>query len=330
MSDLRVGLIGLGAMGRNHARILSELPGVDFIGIVDPIHFQDTQLLFSSTRLYKDLKELLSQSLDYCVIAAPTGSHKDIAIQALLEGVHCLIEKPVAIDYKESLQIQVVSQRESLIVGVGNIERYNAAIRELKTRLLKGELGEIYQISTRRQGPFPTRVADVGVIKDIATHDIDLITWLTGRKFQTVSAQTANRSGRIHEDLVSVTGLLTNNVVVNILVNWLSPLKERSLIVTGEKGAFAVYMLNSDLVFYENGSHAVSQETFLHFKGATQGNVISFAFMKPEPLLVEHLNFRDAVLDKTSEIVSLQEGIETVRVADAVIQSSKLKKCIAL
>ena len=134
MTDLRVGLIGLGAMGRNHARILTELPGINFIGITDPIHIQDIQPQFSSIKVYKDLKELLSQSLDYCVIAAPTGSHKDLAIQALLEGVHCLIEKPVAIDYKESLQIQVVSERESLIVGVGHIERYNAAIRELKTR----------------------------------------------------------------------------------------------------------------------------------------------------------------------------------------------------
>jgi predicted dehydrogenase len=145
-----------------------------------------------------------------------------------------------------------------------------------------------------------------------------------------ISAQTGNKSGRVHEDLVSINGLLQNGVIVNILVNWLSPIKERSLVVTGEKGAFVVSTLNSDLVFYENGSHIVSQDAHLHFKGVTQGRVISYAFEKPEPLLVEHRNFRDAVLGKTSQIVTLEDAIETIRVADAVILSSKEKVSIRL
>jgi len=139
-----------------------------------------------------------------------------------------------------------------------------------------------------------------------------------------------HRSGRVHEDMVSINGVLENKVVVNILVNWLSPLKERNLVVTGEKGAFVVDTLNSDLTYYENGSHLVSQDAFLHFKGVTQGNVISYAFDKPEPLLVEHQNFRDAVLGKRSKIVPLIDGVETVRVADAVIRSSIEKVSIKL
>ena len=98
------------------------------------------------------------------------------------------------------------------------------------------------------------------MIKDLATHDIDLASWITGSKFQMVSAQTVHRSGRVHEDMVSINGVLENEVVVNILVNWLSPLKERNLVVTGEKGAFVVDTLNSDLTYYENGSHLVSQK----------------------------------------------------------------------
>jgi predicted dehydrogenase len=138
------------------------------------------------------------------------------------------------------------------------------------------------------------------------------------------------RSGREHEDLVSINGILKNHIVVNLLVNWLSPLKERNLVVTGEKGAFVVDTLNSDLTFYENGNHKVSQDAFLHFKGVKQGNVTTFAFDKPEPLRVEHENFRDKLLGKESEIATLLQGIETVRVADAAIQSSKLGQSIIL
>jgi predicted dehydrogenase len=101
-------------------------------------------------------------------------------------------------------------------------------------------------------------------------------------------------------------------------------------VVTGEKGAFVVDTLNSDLTFYENGNHEVSQDAYLHFKGVKQGNVTTFAFDKPEPLRVEHENFRDRLFGKESDIATLLEGIETVRVADAVIQSSKLCQSIKL
>lgn len=330
MSKLRVGLIGLGMMGRNHARVLSNLSGIDFVGVSDPLANVEIAEKYPDLNVYEEYNELLKQQIDYCVIAAPTGFHKDIAISALNKGIHCLIEKPVATSYEEAMLIREVSTKKSLIVGIGHIERYNSAIRQLKIRIRNGELGEIYQISMRRIGPFPARIADVGVIKDLATHDLDLAMWLSDSKFDSLAAETAHRSGRTHEDLVSISGLLKNKIVVNILVNWLSPLKERSLVVTGEKGAFVVDTLNSDLIFYENGQHIISQDSLSNFKGVTQGNITNFAFDRPEPLLVEHENFRDKILGIESDIVTLDEGIETVRVADAAIVSSKNRKIIEL
>ena len=329
MKKLRVGLIGQGMMGKNHLRILSTLSGVEFIGVADPISFENTSEKLSYG-LFADYKELLSQNLDYCVIAAPTGYHREIAIAALNKGVNCLVEKPVAVNFTDALEIKVVADKLSLLVGIGHIERYNAAIRELRRRLLAGELGSIYQISIRRQGPFPSRIADVGVVKDLATHDIDLVMWLSGSKFASINAQTAHRSGRQHEDLVSINGQLENSTVVNVLVNWLSPLKERSIIITGEKGAFVVDTLNSDLTLYENGIHEVSQDAYLLFKGVVQGNVTTFAFDKPEPLLLEHEHFRDKLLGKEADIVSIAEGVETVRIADAVLESSSTNQRIIL
>jgi UDP-N-acetylglucosamine 3-dehydrogenase len=322
MGNLQVGLIGIGVMGKHHARILNSLEGVDLIGIVDPGQSAYIKNLYPQLEIFAKPKELSDKKLDYCVIAAPTGFHKQIAIDMLKAGVHCLIEKPVALNYTDAQLIKEHTLNGSLIVGVGHIERYNAAIRELRKRILNGELGEIYELSFRRQGPFPSRIDDVGVVKDLATHDIDLAIWLTGHNFTKVSGHVVNKSGRIHEDLVSINGLLSNNVIVNISVNWLSPYKERKLLVTCEKGAYTVDLLSAELKFYENGSHKVSQETYLHFNGVTQGNITNYAFDKPEPLLMEHLNFQKAILGQDAEIVSLIDGIEVLRVADAVIKSS--------
>jgi predicted dehydrogenase len=308
-------------MGKNHLRVLSSLEHVELVGVADPMSLEAISR-DSSYGIYEDYKELLSQSLDYCVIAAPTGSHKEIAVYALERGINCLIEKPVAVNHEEAVIIRDVATDKGLVVGIGHIERYNSAIRELKKRLLAQELGQIYQISIRRQGPFPARIADVGVVKDLATHDIDLAMWLSESKFKDVNGQTASRSGRKHEDLVSINGQLQNNAVVSLLVNWLSPLKERSVTVTGENGAFVVDTLNSDLTFYENGIYEVSQDAFQHFRGVKQGNITTFAFNKPEPLRVEHEQFRDKLLGKPADIVSIEEGVETVKVADAIIESS--------
>jgi UDP-N-acetylglucosamine 3-dehydrogenase len=317
-------------MGKNHLRILASLEGVELVGVADPLAKAGVANEIKGHQTFSEYRELMDRGLDYCVIAAPTGIHKEISVEALSRGVNCLIEKPVAVNYEEALEIQSAADKAKKLVGIGHIERYNSAIRQLKKRLLHGDLGDIYQISLRRQGPFPSRIADVGVVKDLATHDIDLAMWLSGSQFASLNAETTYRSGREHEDLVSINGKLQNQVVVNLLVNWLSPLKERSLVVTGEKGAYVVDTLNSDLTFYENGNHQVTQDSYLHFKGVKQGNVTTFSFDKPEPLRVEHENFRDKLLGKESEIATLSEGIETVRVADAVIQSSKLGQSINL
>ena len=137
--------------------------------------------------------------------------------------------------------------------AVGHIERYNPALQQARARIANGDLGEIYQITTRRQGPFPGRIADVGVILDLATHDIDLTAWVAQQPFTSVAARTAHRSGRPHEDLVAITGQLADGTVTNHLVNWLSPMKERVTVITGEKGALVADTLTADLTFYENG-----------------------------------------------------------------------------
>jgi predicted dehydrogenase len=241
-----------------------------------------------------------------------------------------MIEKPLAHDTPSARKLVEAFEAKGLIGAVGHIERYNPALQSARARLEAGELGMVYQVATRRQGPFPDRIADVGVIKDLGTHDIDLTAWVTQQSFTSIAARTAFRSGREHEDLVSITGQLADGTVTNHLVNWLSPLKERVTVITGEKGAFVADTLTADLTFYANGSVQAIRDDMLAFRGVSEGDMVRYAIAKPEPLRVEHENFRDAVLGKDADIVALRQGMVTVEVAEAAIVSARTGQTITL
>jgi predicted dehydrogenase len=212
---------------------------------------------------------------------------------------------------------------------VGHIERFNPALQELRRRISAGDLGGVYQIATRRQGPFPSRIADVGVAKDLASHDVDLTAWVAQSDYATISAQTSLKSGREHEDMIAMTGRLRNGVIVNHLVNWLSPMKERVTIVTGEKGAFVADTSTGDLTFFANGTVPVEWESMTVFRGVSEGNVTRYAFPKREPLRVEHEAFRDAVLGLPSDVVTMEQGLRTLTVVEAALASSRSDSSVA-
>ncbi|MFV2103446.1 Gfo/Idh/MocA family protein [Micromonospora sp. LOL_024] len=316
---LRAGLIGLGAMGRNHARVLSGLDGVELVGIVDPAG-DPTDLLRAP--VLPDLSELLALDIDYAVIACPTALHERVGLELAAHGVCALIEKPLAQSVEAATRLVEAFESRGLVAGVGHIERYNPALQNLRIRLEAGELGEVYQVVTRRQGPFPHRIADVGVVMDLATHDIDLTSWVTGEEYVSVAARTISRSGRLHEDMVTAIGVLSDGTMVNHLVNWLSPLKERSTVITGAKGCFVADTLTADLTFYANGAVDTEWEALRAFRGVAEGDMVRYAIPKREPLLVEHERFRDAVEGKESDIVTLRQGLRTVEVAGMVLRSA--------
>lgn len=317
---LRAGLVGLGMMGRHHMRLLDQIDDVEFVGVHDPaLAGQGTT---SGHRVFNTLDELISEKLDYCVVAAPTAFHLELGLQLANAGVHALIEKPVAPTHVEALQLVDAFSRAGLIGGVGHIERFNPALRAMRQKLEEGLLGEIYQISTRRQGPFPARIADVGVVKDLATHDIDLTAWVAQSPYKTVSAKTTHKSGRDHEDMVVAVGELENGVIVNHIVNWLSPFKERNTTVIGDKGALVADTLTADLTFYENAKFQNTWDSVSSFRGVSEGDVIRYALNKVEPLLAEHLAFRDAVKNNNNKgIVTLADGLAAVQIADQMILS---------
>jgi UDP-N-acetylglucosamine 3-dehydrogenase len=326
MRKLRAALIGYGAMGKNHARILSSLDGVELVAVLDP-GFPPS---ISNLPFISSLDDLIHLKPDYCVIATPTFTHEEIAIKLAENGINIFIEKPVAISSNSARRIIEEVEKNSLVGAVGHIERFNASLIEAKRRIKQGQLGDVYQISTRRLGPFPARITDVGVTIDLATHDIDLTKWILDSSYESICAYSAIRSGRENEDLISVIGKLRNGIITNHNVNWLSPLKERKTIITGEKGTFVADTLRTDLTFYENGRIVNTQREIAHFRGVTQGETTVFAFERPEALLVEHLEFEKAVRGLESNTVTLGDALETIRVAEAINSSAKEGSLIRL
>lgn len=320
MSTLRAGVIGFGMMGRNHARVLTSLEGVDLVAVADPACSDQESVI--GPNVLSSVDELLAAGIDYAVVAVPTAYHLEVGLQLADAGVHALIEKPLADSAENAERLANAFEVAGLVGATGHIERYNPSLQSARKRLEAGDLGEVYQIATRRQGPFPGRISDVGVVKDLATHDIDLTMWVTQRDFQSVAGQTAHRSGRDHEDLVAFVGLLDGNIVTNHLVNWMSPLKERITIITGERGTYVANTLTADLTFYANGTVHSEWSTLARFRGVSEGEILRYAISKPEPLLTEHQEFRNAVLGKRADIVTLRQGTRVVEVAEAVLASA--------
>jgi predicted dehydrogenase len=328
VTRLRAGLIGLGMMGRHHARVMSSLEDVDLVAVADPSG--DVHGVAGGLPMEPDVDGLLAHGIDYCVVAVPAVHHEAVGLALASAGVHTMIEKPLALSSGTAQRLATAFERAGLVGAVGYVERYNPALQQARRRIAAGELGDLYQVVTRRQGPFPTRVTQMGVVKDLATHDIDLTAWVTRESFVSVAARTAHRSGRAHEDLVAVVGQLTSGTVTNHLVNWLSPFKERVTILTGTKGAFVADTLTADLTYYANGSLEQPWDAIANFRGVTEGDVVRYAIAKPEPLRVEHEQFRDALLGRDADIVTMADGLATVRVTEAVLESARTGATVAV
>ncbi|WP_217136065.1 Gfo/Idh/MocA family protein [Leucobacter chinensis] len=325
---IKIGLIGLGMMGRHHARVLREIDGVELVAVADAMG--DPHDVAGATPMFDSVEGLINAGIDAAVVAVPTQFHEEIGLKLAAAGKHALIEKPVAHDLPAAERLVEAFDKAGVFAAVGHVERFNPALMSMRERIANGDLGEVYQVHTRRQGPFPARIADVGVVKDLGSHDIDLTSWVAQAPYERISANTTYRSGREHEDMVSITGTLTNGIMVNHLVNWLTPFKERLTVVTGERGAYVADTLTADLTYFENGTLESGWDAVTTFRGVSEGTVTRFALEKREPLRNEHEAFRDAILGVRDTAVTLREGLETLRVAEAAIASGKSGESIEL
>jgi UDP-N-acetylglucosamine 3-dehydrogenase len=328
---LRGAVIGLGMMGRHHARLLQTTPRVAFAGAVDPIGDRYGAVLDPALR-FDSIGELLAaRRPDFAIVAVPTEEHL-AAVRLLADaGVHLQIEKPIAGTAEDALAVIDAVEAAGVRAAVGHVERFNPALLELRRRAQAGQLGQVFAVRTERIGPFPDRVKDVGVVKDLATHDLDLVRWLGGAPVERVAAQTQHRMGRPHEDLVFATGRLSSEVSFNCVVDWLSPTKVRRMSILGEKGLLVADTLTADLTFYANGTVSSEWAATQSLRGVSEGDATRYALARREPLLAQLEAFCDLLEHGGGAgVVSLQEGYETVLIAEAVLASAESGESVAV
>ena len=318
----RGAVLGLGMIGRHHARLLQTSPRVVFAGAVDP-GGDRYGAIGEPGAIHTTVAELLDRGRpDFAIVAVPTEEHLAVARELAQAGVHLLVEKPLAATSEEAREIIAAVEAAGVHAAVGHVERFNPALLALRER--RDEVGEAILIATERVGPFPDRVRDVGVVKDLATHDLDLVRWLGGSPVETLAAQTAHRMGREHEDLVLVTGRLRSDVPFNCIVDWLTPTKRRQSRILGDRGMLVADTLTADLTLFRNGSVTSEWSSAQALRGVSEGDATRFALSRREPLLAELEAFCDLLAgDPDAPVVTLQEGLETVRCAEAVLDSAR-------
>jgi len=300
---MRVGVIGVGNMGRYHPRVYCEL-GAELIGVADTDLEKAKKIAAQyGTAAYSDYEELLNQGLDGVSIAVPTILHKTVALTAIEQGINLLIEKPIADSVQNAQEIITVAEDNGVRLMVGHIERFNPAVRKLKQIIDEGILGKLVLISARRVGPFVPRISDVGIIVDVATHDIDVIRYLVGSECTSVFARSTRYKNVKGDAAIILIGF--GDISASIEVNWYTPYKVRSLTVTGTEGiAYLDYL---------------KQEIEIH---KAEGNMTP-KIEKEEPLKLELVHFLDCIKRDKEPLVSGYDAVKVLEIATKAEQVSR-------
>lgn len=319
---LRAAVIGAGSMGRNHCRVYADMDDVELIAVSDAN--AETVMRLGQrlhVRTYTDYRQMLErEQLDLVSVVVPTEMHFNVTRDVLQAKIPVLVEKPIAATIEEAQALCDLSKELDVLLTVGHIERFNPAIIALKKEIMRGALGRVYQIHVRRIGPFPARIKDVGVVIDLATHDLDIMHYLTDSQAVKLHAEIGRRLHTAHEDLLSAVLRFDNDVIGMLDINWLSPTKVRELSVIGERGMFVANYLTQELVLYENES-ASQDDWHLSVLGVSEGRMIRYKVNKKEPLREELEAFAHSVSTKTAPAVLPHDAMMALDVAQKLVES---------
>ncbi|MEW6255015.1 MAG: Gfo/Idh/MocA family oxidoreductase [Pseudomonadota bacterium] len=297
---LRVGVAGIGIMGSNHARVLAELPGAELVAIADPDTAQAGRVAnFLGCEAVADHHALIARGLDAIVVAAPTHLHHPVALDIITAGISVLVEKPVASTAEEGREIVAAAQANNVTLMIGHVERFNPAVQAVK-KAIAGE--ELLSIAITRVGPFPPRMSNVGVVIDLAVHDIDLIRWFTGSDIIEVQPQTSSAMAE-REDIALLQFRTASGVLAHINTNWLTPFKARTVHVATRKkyviGDLLTRQVTECFDYRPDGSYSMR-----HLP-------VAYA----EPLRAELDQFLDAVRSGKPPAVTGDEGVASLEIA---------------
>jgi predicted dehydrogenase len=304
---LRVGVLGAGVMGSNHARVFMGLPDVELVGIADPLDAHRQRAIdLIGCRTFADTDALLAEGLDAVTIAAPTHLHHPIAQHCIARKIHVLVEKPIASTVEEGRDLVASARRAGVTLMVGHVERFNPAVAAIK-EALKGE--DILSIAITRVGPFPPRMSNVGVVIDLAVHDIDLIRWFTESDIIEVQPQLSSAVAE-REDIALLQFRTASGVLAHINTNWLTPFKARNVTVaTREKyimGDLLTRQVTECFGFQPDGSYSMRH--------------LSVGY--EEPLRAELIAFIEAVKTGCVPAVTGEQGVASLEIAIQCLASS--------
>lgn len=312
MKRVRTAVVGCGFWGRNQIRVLSELPNVELVGICDV----DRGTVKELTKRYKvkgfiELHRLLLEDVDAITICTPTTTHYKVASEALKAGIHTLIEKPMTATVREAETLIELAENANTSISVGFIERFNPAVRYVKGLIDDGKAGKVILIMARRVSRWPNRIGDVGVLKDSAIHDVDVMRYILDSDVTSVYAKAGSLQHK-YEDYSEIMVHFNNGAVGFIDANWLTPRKTRNLVVTGSDATIHLNYLTQEVVVEDSNK---SVRPNLRWE---------------EPLKTELRNFIDSILEGRRPSPDGIDGLKALKICEAALESSKTGDVIEL
>jgi len=307
-SPMNVGVIGLGWMGKLHLRVYSELSGVNVVGAVDTNQaaLDEVKERFG-VPTFTSLDDLLAQPLDAVSVCVPTVLHLNVGLTVMEAGVNCLIEKPLAASADEGRQLLAKAKEKNLKLMVGHIERFNPAVRRVKELV---QDNGVISIQIERVGPYPPRIQDVGVMRDLGSHDIDLIRFITGSEYKHAFAVTSTTIGK-HEDTALITAEMENGVLAHVNTNWVTPYKSRFIHVACKDRYIA-----ADLITQQVKAYSKFEGYDAHY------SVKEWPVMYREPVVEELKAFLAAVKDGTTPPITGEDGLKVLETIEMLERST--------
>jgi UDP-N-acetylglucosamine 3-dehydrogenase len=329
-APLRLGLAGLGTMGRNHLRVISSHADTALAAVADPEpEALSAAVEQTGAKGFADPLEMIATAeLDGVVVASPTTNHTSLAIAAIERGLPVLVEKPLAATVDDAIEIVAAARKRGVQVQVGHVERYNPAVLEMGRLLRAGWLSNIYAIASRRAGPFPARIRDVGVTVDLGTHDVDMLSWIAGERPVRVYAETAQRKHATHEDLTFGLMHFPSGATGFLDVDWLTPAKRRSLTVVGEEGMFELDYLTQKLTFTR--SNIERPQMIAGYATTFTGDVAEIPVVNVEPLRAQLDEFARVLRTGDKPYVPGEDGLWAVGIANALLTAAAERRPIDL
>jgi UDP-N-acetylglucosamine 3-dehydrogenase len=325
---MNVGVVGLGSMGLNHARVYSEI--ANLVGIAD----SDEKILDTVSKRfdvngYSDIHKLIAnEDLHAVSVSTPTSTHFDIASEFIKAKIPVLVEKPMCGDVEKARTLVDIAKRNNVIIAAGFIERHNPVVGLTKNLIEKKEFGNVISISSRRVSSFPARIKDVGVIFDLGIHDIDVIRYLLGSKVKSVYTLAGKTGESEFEDHANILMEFENGVLAVIEVNWLTPMKVRTVALTCSKNFVEMDYINQNLQVSSSTIKKIDSGNLYRIPQEYDERKIELE--RNEPLKLELNDFLEAIERDGIPLVSGEEGIVTLEIASAAMLSLKEEKRILI